>query len=56
MGFGDETPLVCGRHGDGAPFCARLGHRQVKGEDHESWEQQAMSAQARAESGRVARA
>ena len=44
------------RHAGGTTFCAPVGHRQVKGDYHESWQPQAMSSAALAESERVARA
>ncbi len=54
--FDYEITLLTVRHVDGTTFCAPIGHRQVKGDYHESWQPQAMSAQALAESERVARA
>ncbi|MBP8185789.1 MAG: ATP-grasp domain-containing protein, partial [Pseudomonas sp.] len=38
----------------GTSFCAPVGHRQVKGDYHESWQPQAMSPAALAQSERVA--
>ena len=54
--FAYETTLLTVRHVGGTSFCAPVGHRQVKGDYHESWQPQAMSEQALAESERVARA
>jgi len=52
--FDYEITLLTVRHAGGTSFCAPVGHRQVKGDYHESWQPQAMSAQALAESERVA--
>lgn len=54
--FDYEITLLTVRHVDGTSFCAPVGHRQVKGDYHESWQPQAMSDKALAESERVARA
>ena len=54
--FDYEITLLTVRHAGGTAFCAPVGHRQVKGDDHESWQPQAMSPAALAESERVARA
>ncbi|WP_312377319.1 formate-dependent phosphoribosylglycinamide formyltransferase [Pseudomonas oryzihabitans] len=54
--FDYEITLLTVRHVGGTAFCAPVGHRQVKGDYHESWQPQAMSEQALAESERVARA
>lgn len=54
--FDYEITLLTVRHVGGTSFCAPVGHRQVKGDYHESWQPQAMSEQALAESERVARA
>ena len=52
--FDYEITLLTVRHAGGTSFCEPVGHRQVKGDYHESWQPQVMSAQARAESERVA--
>jgi phosphoribosylglycinamide formyltransferase 2 len=52
--FDYEITLLTVRHATGTTFCAPVGHRQVKGDYHESWQPQAMSAAALAESERVA--
>ncbi|WP_145007037.1 formate-dependent phosphoribosylglycinamide formyltransferase [Pseudomonas oryzihabitans] len=54
--FDYEITLLTVRHVGGTVFCAPVGHRQVKGDYHESWQPQAMSEKALAESERVARA
>ncbi|WP_158891345.1 MULTISPECIES: formate-dependent phosphoribosylglycinamide formyltransferase [unclassified Pseudomonas] len=54
--FDYEITLLTVRHVGGTSFCAPVGHRQVKGDYHESWQPQAMSERALAESERVARA
>lgn len=54
--FDYEITLLTVRHVGGTVFCAPVGHRQVKGDYHESWQPQAMSDKALAESERVARA
>ena len=52
--FDYEITLLTVRHVGGTSFCAPVGHRQVKGDYHESWQPQAMSAKALAESELVA--
>jgi phosphoribosylglycinamide formyltransferase 2 len=52
--FDYEITLLTVRHASGTSFCAPVGHRQVKGDYHESWQPQAMSAGALAASERVA--
>lgn len=42
--FDYEITLLTVRHIDGTHFCAPIGHRQVAGDYHESWQPQAMSA------------
>ncbi|MFT3928417.1 MAG: formate-dependent phosphoribosylglycinamide formyltransferase [Myxococcales bacterium] len=54
--FDYEITLLTVRHADGTSFCEPIGHRQVGGDYHESWQPQAMSARAYAESERIARA
>ena len=52
--FDYEITLLTVRHAGGTSFCEPVGHRQVKGDYHESWQPQAMSAKARAESEHIA--
>ncbi|RMH84457.1 formate-dependent phosphoribosylglycinamide formyltransferase [Pseudomonas sp. AOB-7] len=52
--FDYEITLLTVRHAGGTSFCAPIGHRQENGDYQESWQPQAMSAQAQAESERVA--
>jgi phosphoribosylglycinamide formyltransferase 2 len=49
--FDYEITLLTVRHKDGTSFCAPIGHRQVDGDYHESWQPHPMSktALARAE-------
>ena len=54
--FDYEITLLTVRHIGGTTFCAPVGHRQEKGDYQESWQPQAMSPIALAESERVARA
>ena len=54
--FDYEITLLTVRHTGGTTFCAPVGHRQEKGDYQESWQPQAMSALALAESERIARA
>jgi phosphoribosylglycinamide formyltransferase 2 len=54
--FDYEITLLTVRHVGGTTFCAPVGHRQEKGDYQESWQPQAMSPVALAESERVARA
>ena len=54
--FDYEITLLTVRHIGGTTFCAPVGHRQEKGDYQESWQPQAMSAKALAESERIARA
>ncbi len=44
------------RHAGGTSFCEPIGHRQVKGDYHESWQPHPMSPAALAESQRIAEA
>ena len=53
--FDYEITLLTVRHAGGTSFCAPIGHRQVKGDYHESWQPQAMSPAALAESERISR-
>ncbi len=54
--FDYEITLLTVRHIGGTTFCAPVGHRQEKGDYQESWQPQAMSPLALAESERVAKA
>ena len=54
--FDYEITLLTVRHAGGTTFCAPVGHRQVKGDYHESWQPQVMNAVALEESERIARA
>ncbi|MNQ31659.1 Phosphoribosylglycinamide formyltransferase 2 [compost metagenome] len=54
--FDYEITLLTVRHSGGTTFCAPVGHRQEKGDYQESWQPQAMSPVALAESERIARA
>ncbi|WP_017937367.1 formate-dependent phosphoribosylglycinamide formyltransferase [Zestomonas thermotolerans] len=54
--FDYEITLLTVRHAGGTTFCAPIGHRQEKGDYQESWQPQAMSARALAESERIASA
>ncbi|MFO1527876.1 MAG: phosphoribosylglycinamide formyltransferase 2 [Turneriella sp.] len=44
------------RHGGGTLFCEPIGHRQVHGDYHESWQSHPMTEKALAESQRIAQA
>ena len=52
--FDYEITLLTVRHVGGTSFCAPVGHRQVNGDYHESWQPQVMSPKALAESERIA--
>jgi phosphoribosylglycinamide formyltransferase 2 len=54
--FDYEITLLTVRHAGGTTFCAPIGHRQVDGDYHESWQPQPMSAIAYQEAERIARA
>jgi phosphoribosylglycinamide formyltransferase 2 len=54
--FDYEITLLTVRHAGGTAFCAPIGHRQVAGDYHESWQPQPMSDAAYRESERIARA
>lgn len=56
VAFDYEITLLTVRHAGGTSFCAPIGHRQVDGDYHESWQPQAMSDAALAEAQRQARA
>lgn len=47
--FDYEITLLTIRHGDETSYCQPVGHRQVDGDYHESWQPQPMSAAALAE-------
>jgi phosphoribosylglycinamide formyltransferase 2 len=52
--FDYEITLLTVRHSAGTSFCEPIGHRQVKGDYHESWQPQPMSDAARVEAERIA--
>lgn len=54
--FDYEITLLTVRHVGGTTYLEPVGHRQEKGDYQESWQPQAMSAKALAESQRVAKA
>lgn len=54
--FDYEITLLTVRHIGGTTFCAPVGHRQVRGDYHESWQPQVMNAVALEASERIARA
>ncbi len=53
--FDYEITLLTVRHTQGTSFCAPIGHRQVHGDYHESWQPQPMSEAALSEAERVAK-
>jgi phosphoribosylglycinamide formyltransferase 2 len=54
--FDFEITLLTVRHGGKTTFCEPIGHLQIDGDYRESWQPQPMSAQALAESQRIAHA
>ena len=52
--FDYEITLLTVQHRDGTTFCAPIGHRQEGGDYQESWQPQAMSADALAQSQAIA--
>lgn len=54
--FDFEITLLTVRHAGGTFFCEPIGHRQVHGDYHESWQPHAMSGAALKESQRIAEA
>lgn len=54
--FDYEITLLTVRHAKGTAFCLPIGHRQVLGDYHESWQPQPMSQLAYREAERIARA
>ncbi len=54
--FDYEITLLTVRHAGGTSFCEPIGHLQIDGDYRESWQPQAMSAKALAESQRIAKA
>ncbi len=54
--FDYEITLLTVRHGGQTSFCDPIGHLQIDGDYRESWQPQAMSALALAESKRIAQA
>jgi phosphoribosylglycinamide formyltransferase 2 len=53
--FDYEITLLTVRHARGTSFCKPIGHRQVAGDYHESWQPQPMSEVAYRESERIAK-
>lgn len=56
LDFDYEITLLTVRHAGGTSFCAPIGHRQVEGDYHESWQPQPMSTVAYDAAERMARA
>ncbi|AJE04425.1 formate-dependent phosphoribosylglycinamide formyltransferase [Geobacter pickeringii] len=56
ISFDYEITLLTVRHAGGTTFCPPIGHIQIKGDYHESWQPMAMTPAALAESQRQARA
>ncbi|MDB4977119.1 MAG: putative phosphoribosylglycinamide formyltransferase 2 [Myxococcaceae bacterium] len=54
--FDYEITLLTVRHAQGTSFCLPIGHRQVLGDYHESWQPQPMSELAYREAERIAQA
>lgn len=54
--FDYEITLLTIRHAGGTTFCEPIGHRQVHGDYHESWQPHGMNAAALADSKRIAEA
>jgi len=54
--FDYEITLLTVRHAGGTSFCPPIGHVQIKGDYHESWQPMAMSAAALSEARRQAEA
>lgn len=54
--FDYEITLLTVRHSKGTTYCEPIGHRQVRGDYHESWQPHGMSAAALKESQRIASA
>ena len=54
--FDYEITLLTLRYEGGTSFCAPIGHRQVDGDYHESWQPQPMSEAALTESQRIGKA
>ncbi|MBN2429006.1 MAG: formate-dependent phosphoribosylglycinamide formyltransferase [Deltaproteobacteria bacterium] len=53
--FDYEITLLTIRHIGGTSFCAPIGHMQIDGDYRESWQPQAMSAEALAEAQKIGR-
>jgi phosphoribosylglycinamide formyltransferase 2 len=53
--FDYEITLLTIRHAGGTSFCSPIGHLQVAGDYHESWQPQPMSSVAYGEAERIAR-
>ncbi|ABQ24518.1 formate-dependent phosphoribosylglycinamide formyltransferase [Geotalea uraniireducens] len=54
--FDYEITLLTVRYSDGTRFCPPIGHVQIKGDYHESWQPMAMTPQVLAEAERQAKA
>jgi phosphoribosylglycinamide formyltransferase 2 len=54
--FDYEVTMLTVRHAAGTSLCEPIGHRQVRGDYHESWQPQPMSDAAFREAERIARA
>ena len=54
--FDYEITMLTVRHAGGTSLCQPVGHRQVRGDYHESWQPQPMSEPALQEAERIARA
>jgi phosphoribosylglycinamide formyltransferase 2 len=54
--FDYEITLLTVRHAEGTAFCPPIGHVQIKGDYHESWQPMAMTEAALAEAQRQAQA
>ena len=54
--FEYEIPMMTVRHAGGTAFLDPIGHRQVDGDYHESWQPQRMSPAALAEAQRISKA
>jgi phosphoribosylglycinamide formyltransferase 2 len=54
--FDYEITMLTARHAGGTSLCEPVGHRQVRGDYHESWQPQPMSGPALQEAERIARA
>lgn len=55
IAFDYEITLLTVRHRDGTSFCEPIGHRQVEGDYHESWQPHPMSPKALKEAQHIAK-